>query len=208
MNYSSFLNYSLVQAIQQHWITPKHEMFSYDLCSLNYSVVQAVPLHGANLNSWNIVLLSPFLNYSVVQAVQQGWTIHRTYEMFSYDPCFLNYTVVQAVWLASSNSHTWDIMTGQFLSGHVAVKQRKCKTFWPWRSSSVTIMKTFAVDTSYLQLKQVNTVALPRTHGKLFYNPRFFNYSVVLADQLGWIPLNSINILPLSFEQFGCVQLT
>ena len=32
-------------------------------------------------------------------------------------------------------------MTGQFLSGHVAVKQIEGKTFRPRRSSSVTILK-------------------------------------------------------------------
>ena len=32
-------------------------------------------------------------------------------------------------------------MTGQFLSGHVAVKQIESKTFRPRRSSSVTILK-------------------------------------------------------------------
>ena len=43
------------------------------------------------------------------------------------------------------------VMTGQFLSRHVAIKQVEGKTFQPRRSSSVTMMKTFAVETSYLQ---------------------------------------------------------
>ena len=57
------------------------------------------------------------------------------------------------------------------------------------------------------QIEQVYPFALHRTHGKLFYDPRSFNYSVVLAEQLGLIPLNSLNILLLSFKQFGCVEL-
>ena len=57
------------------------------------------------------------------------------------------------------------------------------------------------------QFEQVYPFALHRTHGKIFYDPHSFNYSIVLADQLGLIPPNSLNILLLSFKQFGCVEL-
>ena len=42
--------------------------------------------------------------------------------------------------LTTSILKTNALMTGQFLSGHVAVKQIEGKTFRPRRSSSVTIL--------------------------------------------------------------------
>ena len=60
------------------------------------------------------ILWSFSLHYSVVQAVRQGWTIHRTHEMFSYDPCSLNYSVVWAVHLGGTTLNSWTTVQWSF----------------------------------------------------------------------------------------------
>ena len=63
-------------------------------------VVQSVQLGWTIHRTHEMFSYDPSsLNYSLVEAVQQGWTIHRTHEIFIYDPCSLSYSVGRAVGL-------------------------------------------------------------------------------------------------------------
>ena len=132
--YLSFLNYSVVQAVQQGWtIHQTHEMFYYVLCSFNYSVVCTVDwielprthethslriLISSNSQlfkqfgwmepSWTHEVLSydpSSLNFPLVQGVQQGWTTPKYWNILLWS-LFPRLLVSSAVWLVSNNLNT------------------------------------------------------------------------------------------------------
>ena len=74
-------------------------MFFCNPCSWNYSAVRAVHLNGTTLKYCSIILL-----HSITRKFQQFKRVelHRTHEIFFYDPCFLHYSVVLAVRLCWS----------------------------------------------------------------------------------------------------------
>ena len=70
---STSLNYSVVQAVQQRFLSRTHEIFSYDPCYFHYSVVPAVRLSWTFLKYRKTLLLSLFPNLLSSSSSWEGW---------------------------------------------------------------------------------------------------------------------------------------
>ena len=168
-----------------------HEILSYDSISLNSCVFRTVWLDGTTLNSWTISYDPTSLNYSVVQAVQQGWTIHRTHEMFSYDLCSLNYSVVQAVPLDGTTLNSWTIAVWFFFPRLLSSSRN---------STALNYTKTWNVLLWALfpQLLSGSSSSLDRatlnSWNIVLLSP-FLNYVVVQAVQQRWTIHRTYEIL-------------
>ena len=132
--------------------------------------------------------------------MEQPWT----HEMLSYDPSSLKYSLVQAVQQGWTTPNSWNVPLWS-LFPRLLVSSSSLASFN--QPEHIKDYPMILVPLLTGQFEQVYSVALPQTHGKLFYDPCSFHYSVVQADQLCWTTPNSLNILLLSFEQFGCVEL-
>ena len=89
-------------------------------------------------------------------AVQQGWTTHRTNEMFSYDLCSINYSIVQAVQFHSTTSNTWEII-------HDSFSFNSCEVQAVWLVWNTSRSWTFSYNLSSSNCSVVRTVWLDGT---------------------------------------------
>ena len=143
LNYLKLMKNSLKSSFLEllKSLSSSAEILSYDPSSLNYSIVQAVQQGWITPNSWKLLIQGLFilllgssscssgLNYpmlikyspmifvpSITRYFKQfnRVELHWTHEVFFYDPCSLHFSVVQAVRMGLTTSNSWNVVLWSF----------------------------------------------------------------------------------------------